>query len=124
MTAARNEQSGDAGLDQILLSVWEQVLVSGAKKVMVASQSYPVRRTPKNRLAQVDFEFEGQTIRGLEQNLKTSSRWAQLARKGSKVMQFLIAGRYIAAVADGKITHYTNKRHDATSRSGLRNPGQ
>ena len=110
MTAAKSEQSRDAGLDQVLLSVWEQALASGAKNVMVASQSFPVRRTAKNRLAQVDFEFEGKTIRGLEQNSKTNSRWAQLARKGSKVMQFLIAGRYIAAVADGKITRYTSKK--------------
>jgi hypothetical protein len=34
---------------------------------------YPVRRTPKRGLRQVDFVFDGNEIRGLEQNLP--SRW-------------------------------------------------
>jgi hypothetical protein len=72
--------------------------------------TYPVRKTPKHRLAQVDFEFAGEQLRGLEQNPQTASRWAQMARKGAKVMQFLSAGRYIAVVADGKITHYGGDR--------------
>jgi hypothetical protein len=74
--------------------------------VTLNGETYPVRKTPKHRLAQVDFEFAGQRLRGLEQNPQTASRWAQMARKGAKVMQFLSGGRYIAAVADGKITHY------------------
>jgi hypothetical protein len=36
----------------------------------------------------------------------TKSRWAQLARSGKKVMQFLVEGRYVANVADGKVTLY------------------
>jgi len=54
----------------------------------------------------VDPEFEGQRLRGLEQNPKTSSRWAQLAREGKKVMQFLSDRRYIANVVDGKVQFY------------------
>jgi len=54
----------------------------------------------------VDFKFEGQRFRGLEQNPKTSSRWAQLAREGKKVMQFLIGRKYIANVVDGKVQFY------------------
>lgn len=38
---------------------------------------------------QVDFVFEGNDIRGLEQNRQTKSRWASMARCGMKVMQFL-----------------------------------
>lgn len=93
-------------LDEALLSVWKQTLIERAKRVRLGEDAYPVRCTPKHKLAQVDFEFDGQRIRGLEQNPATNSRWAQLARKGAKVMQFLIAGRYIAAVADGKLTHF------------------
>ena len=70
------------------------------------SESSPVRRTPKRGLRQVDFEFEGSEIRGLEQNPQTKSRWAQMARSGKKVMQFLSEGRYVANVADGKVTFY------------------
>jgi hypothetical protein len=42
----------------------------------------------------------------LEQNAKTKSRWAALARKGQKVMQFLADGKYVAVVADGKVHVY------------------
>jgi hypothetical protein len=50
------------------------------------------RRTPKRGLRQVDFVFDGNEIRGLEQNPHTKSRWARLARSGKKVMQFLSEG--------------------------------
>ena len=66
---------------------------------------YPVRRTPKRGFRQVDFEFDGNQIRGLEQNPDAKSRWAQMARSGKKVMQFLSEGRYVANV-DGKVTPY------------------
>jgi hypothetical protein len=49
---------------------------------------------------------------GIEQNPATKSRWAQLARSGDKVMQFIQDGRYIAAVADGKVTLYGKTGHD------------
>jgi hypothetical protein len=97
-------------LDAVLLSVWRQALVDGTRNVALNDTTYPVRRTAKHRLAQVDFEFAGEQLRGLEQNPQTASRWAQMARKRAKVMQFLSAGRYIAVVADGKITHYGGNR--------------
>jgi hypothetical protein len=97
-------------LDVVLLSVWRQALVAGARHVALNDTTYPVRRTPKHRLAQIDFEFAGEQLRGLEQNPQRASRWAQMARKGAKVMQFLSAGRYVAVVADGKITHYGGNR--------------
>src|SRR5271154_74880 len=96
--------------EDCLLSVWRQALIDSSKRITLATDSYPVRRTSKHGLAQVDFEFEGEPVRGLEQNPQTKSRWAQLARKGSKVMQFLAAGRYVAVVYDGKITHYGDKK--------------
>ncbi|HEY2822327.1 MAG TPA: hypothetical protein VGJ06_14885 [Candidatus Acidoferrum sp.] len=89
-----------------IVSVWKQALLESAKRVTVGSDSYSVRRTAKNKLAQVDFEFHGEPIRGLEQNPKTQSRWAQLARKGEKVMQFLQGGRYVAVVHGAKIFTY------------------
>jgi hypothetical protein len=89
-----------------LIEVWRQVLVEGAKTVAFEGKSYPVLKTPKKGLRQVDFAFDGRKIRGLEQNPDTRSRWAQMAASGKKVMQFLNRGRYIAAVADGKVTLY------------------
>ncbi len=69
----------------------------------------------------MDFTFNGQAIRGLEQNPETQSRWAQLARAGQKVMQFLVEGRYVGNVANGKVTLYTvsaGKQRRATNGSG------
>jgi hypothetical protein len=54
-------------------------------------------------LREVDFVFDGNSIRGLEQNPEMKSRWAQMARSGMKVMQFLGGGRYVANVADGTL---------------------
>jgi hypothetical protein len=104
------EEGKNSDLDDALLSVWRQALVEGKKRVHLQEDSYPVQHTSKNKLAQVDFDVAGQRIRGLQQNPATASRWAALARKGAKVMQFLVAGRYIAAIADGKITHFGTRK--------------
>ena len=92
--------------EQTLIEVWRQALVENAKVVVLGKERYPVRRTPKRNLRQVDFEFNGNEIRGLEQNPDTKSRWAQMARSGKKVMQFLSGVRYLANVVDGKVTLY------------------
>ncbi len=96
----------DSSFEQALIDVWRQTLVENAKTVELGSEHYPVRRTPKKGLRQVDFVFEGNEVRGLEQNSQTKSRWAQMARSGKKVMQFLSEGRYVANVVDGKVTFY------------------
>lgn len=97
-------------LQEALVSVWRQSLVEGRQEVALGSRSFPVRLTPRKQLRQVDFSFDGEALRGLEQNPQTASRWAQLARTGHKVMQFLSQGRYIANVVDGKITLYKRGR--------------
>ena len=104
------DEKEKSGWDEALLSVWRQALVDEAKRVRVGSDSYPVRRTAKRKLAQVDFEVDGQQIRGLEQNPATGSRWAELAREGAKVMQFLQNGRYVAAISDGKLTRFGRRK--------------
>ena len=95
-----------AGLEETLISVWQQTLVENAKSVKLKDRYFPVRRTSRSRLREVDFQFEEHELRGLEQNPETASRWAQLARKGKKVMQFLQERRYIAVVVDGKVQFY------------------
>jgi len=92
--------------EQALIEVWRQALVENAKNVELGAERYPVRRTPKRGLRQVDFVFDGNKIRGLEQNQETISRWAQIARSGAKVMQFLSEGCYVANVVDGKVNLY------------------
>ncbi len=96
--------------EETLIEVWQQALVENAKAVKVGRESYPGRRTPKRGLRQVDFVFEEHEIRGLEQNPETKSPWAQLARSGKKVMQFLSKGCYVANVVDGRVTRYGRAR--------------
>lgn len=93
-------------LEETLISVWREALVENAKSVELENRSFPVRRTRRSRLREVDFQFEGHQLRGLERNPDTASRWAQLAREGKKVMQFLRQRRYIAVVVDGKLQFY------------------
>ena len=93
-------------LEETLISVWRQAFVDKADSINVSGRLFPVRSTPKRHLLQVDFNWNGKVLRGLEQNPETSSRWAQLARQGHRIMQFLCRGRYIGNVVDGKVTFY------------------
>ena len=93
-------------LEETLISVWHQALAENARSVILEDRSFPVRRTSRSRLREVDFEFEGHALRALEQNPETASRWARLARQGKKVMQFLQQRRYVAVVVDGKVQFY------------------
>jgi hypothetical protein len=93
-------------LDEALVTVWRQVLEENANLVELEGRRFPVQRTARRRLRQVDFAIGGQPFRGIEQNPETASRWAKLAREGHKVMQFTADGRYIANVVDGKVTSY------------------
>lgn len=93
-------------LEEAFISVWQQAFAENAKTVTLDNVSYPIRRTSRSRLREVDFKFGDTTFRGVEQNPSTNSRWAKLAREGKKVMQFLVGGRYVAGVADGKVTVY------------------
>lgn len=93
-------------LEEALVAVWRQVLEENANLVELEGRKFSVLRTQRRRLRQVDFDFEGENLRGIEQNPETKSRWAQLARDGNKVMQFTSGRRYLANVVDGKVTLY------------------
>lgn len=96
-------------LEDALLSVYQQSLVENRKTVLLDEKIFPVRVTAKRKLKQVDFQYEGRELRGLEQNSETKSRWAVMARSGKRVMQFLEGGRYFAVIADGKVHFYPRK---------------
>ena len=93
-------------LEEALLAVWRQALDEHLNIIELDGQRFSVKRTQRHRLRQVDFKFQDQSLRGLEQNPSTKSQWAELARSGQKVMQFLAGGRYIGNVAEGKLTLY------------------
>ena len=96
-------------LEDAFLSVWRQSLVEKKKTVTLEGESFAVRSTAKRKLKQIDFQFDGKDLRGLEQNPDTKSRWAAMARSGKSVMQFLEGGRYIAVVVEGKVHLYARK---------------
>ena len=98
--------STPAQFEELLIDVWRQAFVDDAKAVVLDGQRYPILRTSKRRLRQVDFKFDGREIRGLEQNPDTKSRWAAMARDGKRVMQFIAGGRYVAVVVDGNVKLY------------------
>jgi hypothetical protein len=96
-------------LESTLISVWRQAMAENADAVKLGAESYPITKSKAKRLRQVAFKFDGDTIMGIEQNPKTKSRWAAMARAGKKVMQFIQDGRYIAVVAGGKLTLYGSR---------------
>jgi hypothetical protein len=93
-------------LEEALLSVWQQVLIENSNLAEIEGRRFPVQRTSRLRLRQVDFDFAGKPLRGIEQNGGTRSRWARLASQGAKIMQFTSEGQFIGNVADGKLTMY------------------
>jgi hypothetical protein len=105
-----------ASLEETLISVWRQAMVEDAKVVVLQNEKSPVRRTSRSRLREVDFQLEGHELRGLEQNPEKGSRWAQMARQGKKVMQFLKQRRYVAVVVDGKVQFYGHAALDELRR--------
>ena len=107
-------------LEDALAAVWRQALEENANLVELEGRRYPVRRTQRLRLRQVDFEFGGKEMRGIEQNPATKSRWAEMARAGQKVMQFTSGGRFFANVAEGKVTFY--RRPDVPAGKAGRRP--
>jgi hypothetical protein len=92
--------------EEIATAIWKQALVENQAVVTVGGNSYPVSASKAKRLRQVIFDFDGESFIAIEQNPKTKSRWAAMARSGKKVMQFLQAHRYVAVVAAGKLIPY------------------
>jgi hypothetical protein len=96
--------------EEIAKAIWRQALVKNEPVVTLDGERYPVTRSRAKKLRQVVFEFDGESFIGIEQNPKTKSRWAAMARAGKKVMQFIQDGSYIAVVADGKVMMYGKRK--------------
>src|ERR1700683_4166149 len=99
-----------SSIEETLIAVWRQTLAENSEAVKLGADRYAVTRSKAKRLRQVPFGFDGNTIMGIEQNPKTKSRWAAIARSGKKVMQSIQDGTYIAVVADGKVIMYGKSR--------------
>jgi hypothetical protein len=95
-------------LEQVLIGVRRQSLVDNAKSVEIDGKKYPVKMTAKRHLKQIDFQFDGHELRGLEQNSDPKSRWAKMGRWREKERRLcsLEGGRFMAVVVDGKKKTY------------------
>lgn len=97
---------------EALVAVWRQVMEEGKDVVELADQAPRVTYTRAKKLRQARFRVEDRWLVGIEQNPKTQSRWAKLAREGHRVMQFLEEQprRYLAVVVDGRVIFYGSSR--------------
>jgi hypothetical protein len=93
-------------LGETLISVWQQSLADGQERVALGDEFYPVTLFRAKRLRTVEFSYGDLPIIGIEQNPATSSRWAALAREGSRIMQYRCKNRYVANVCEGKLLRY------------------
>jgi hypothetical protein len=94
-------------LAEVLVEAWRQVLEEGRDDVELAGHRSKVGRTRGQGLRTVAFLYEGHRIEAIEQNPTKTSRWAQLARDGKRIVQFRSDRRYIANVCDGVLTRYS-----------------
>ena len=95
-----------SSLSHVLVSVWRQIFVEGVADVTVGTRRAPVGFTTTKHLRTVEVAYRRARLFGIEQNPKTSSRWAKLARQGKRIMQFSAAGRYVANVCEGRLCRY------------------
>jgi hypothetical protein len=93
-------------LGETLISVWQQSLADGKDEVKLAGESFAVTVFRAKKLRSVELRYGELSIMGIEQNPKTGSRWAVLARQGNRIMQFRCNGRYVANVCEGKLLRY------------------
>lgn len=72
------------------------------------SENRGVSRTPRLSLAKKVFFDGGTRYVAIEQNPATDSKWARLAQRGHKVVQFKDADsdKYVGVSVDGEITEY------------------
>ena len=93
-------------LGETLISAWQQTLGDGREDIELEGKTYPVTVSKVKGLRMVEFNVGPYRIVGIEQNPKTGSRWAELAREGNRIMQFRCKGRYVANVCEGKLLPY------------------
>jgi hypothetical protein len=105
--------------EDILAEVYRQLFNNDAGVVKLGTRRFPVRRSRVHHMRQVDFFFEGHDVRGIEQSPHTNNRWAAMVRSGKKVAQFLVDGRFVASVVDGKITALALGSRDISKLSPL-----
>ena len=93
-------------LGDAMVSIWQQALGERREVIDLEGATYPVTLLKAKGLRMVEFDLGPYRIAGIQQNPRTESRWAELARQGSRIMQFRCNGRYVANVCEGKLFPY------------------
>ncbi len=52
--------------EEVLISVWRQALVEDAASVEIEGSPCAVKNTQRRQLKQIDFQFDGKNLHGLE----------------------------------------------------------
>lgn len=81
------------GLEEVFVNVRHQMLIDLAISAAIDKKTFPVTSTSELTLRQINFQFDGRGFRGIQQDPKTKSRWAAMARSNKKAMQFVEGGR-------------------------------
>jgi hypothetical protein len=105
-TSRTAKRARSAGLGDVLIAVWRQIFAFGVADVIVGRRRFPAGFTKTQHLRTVDVPYGRYRLFGIEQNPRTSSRWAKLARQGKRIMQFSYRGRYVANVCEGELYRY------------------
>ena len=95
-------------LGETVIAVWQQALADEKPAVELNNTCYRVTKTRSAGLRTVRFNYGDHQVDAIEQNPKTASRWAALAREGKRIMQFSYQGRYIGNVSEGDLVRYSS----------------
>lgn len=79
-------------------------IFSDQMAVEIDGVEYFIEVLPRVRLRYADIEVKGEKFRVMEQNSTKTSKWAEMARKGSQIAWVFKGGRYYARVVDGIFT--------------------
>jgi len=89
----------EANLEEYSLQIFK-ALFSKQSEVEVAGESFPIKDFKSKKLRYVDLYG----FRFIEQNPAKASKWAQMAREGTKIMWVFRGRSYYARVLDGNFT--------------------
>src|SRR5207302_1311780 len=79
-------------LGETLTAVWQQALADEKPFVELEGKRCRVEKTSGKRLRTVSFDYGAHRMIGIEQNPRTASRWAEMARQGQRIMQVQLPG--------------------------------
>ena len=89
----------EANLKEYSMQIFK-ALFSKQSEVEVAGESFPISIFKSKKLRYVDLYG----FRFIEQNPAKTSKWAQMARDGAKIMWVFRGRSYFARVIDGNFT--------------------